>query len=165
MIRILMGINIINNGIFPFFFWRCSHLQLLVILAAAAFVNSPGEIFIADFCHSSQLSTKEFPGAPGASQLSPEGHAKNGGLPGVWEFGNANQDPGNLKDDPGSKINGGFPGVWEIRVRSLTLRARRPGKLSTGYPRDILSREFGSLSLVSLWLHYISYHTRVYITL
>jgi len=76
MIRILMGINIINNGIFPFFFWRCSHLQLLVILAAAAFVNSPGKIFIADFCHSSQLSTQEFPGAPGASQLSPEVHQK-----------------------------------------------------------------------------------------
>jgi len=57
MIRILMGININKNGIFPFFFWRCNHLQLLVILAADAVVNSPGEIFIADFCHSSQLST------------------------------------------------------------------------------------------------------------
>ena len=165
MIRILMGINIINNGIFPFFFWRCSHLQLLVILAAAAFVNSPGEIFIADFCHSSQLSTQEFPGAPGASQLSPEVHQKMADFREFGSLRNANQDPVNLKDDPGSKINGGFPGVWEIRVRSLTLRARRPGKLSTGYPRDILSREFGSLSLVSLWLHYISYHTRVYITL
>ena len=104
------------------------------IFITSAFVNTPGEIFIADFCHSSQLSTKEFPGAPGASQLSPEGHAKNGGLPGVWEFGNANQDPGNLKDDPGSKINGGFPGVWEIRVRSFVPRA--PGARES-YPQVI----------------------------
>jgi len=56
-----------------------------------------------------------------------------------------------MKQDPSSTINGCFPGVWEIRVRSLTLRAQRPGKLSTGYPRDKLSRgvwEFEPSSLV-----------------
>ena len=75
MIRILMGINIIKNGIFPFFL-DCSFTCILVILAAAAFVNSPGELFLAEFCHSSQLSTQGNPGAPGASQLSPEVHQK-----------------------------------------------------------------------------------------
>ena len=43
------------------------------IVISSGLVKSPGEIFIADFCHSSQLSTSEFPGRP--VRRSP--HAKN----------------------------------------------------------------------------------------
>ena len=51
-------------------------LQLLVILAAAAFVNSPGEKYLAEFCHSPDEIRGGNPGAPGASQHRPEGQQK-----------------------------------------------------------------------------------------
>jgi len=48
------------------------HLHLLVILGAAAFVNLPGEIFLAEFCHSEQLSTSEFYRARPVQPSSPK---------------------------------------------------------------------------------------------
>ena len=42
---------------------------------------------------------------------------------------NANHDPGNMKDDPGSKINGGFPGVWEIDISEFDATLPAPGKV------------------------------------
>ena len=86
--RILMGINNIKKCTFYFLFGDAVILHLLVIDAAAASVKGPGEIFIAEFCHSSQLSTQEFPGAlPGRSSsfLKPTKKWRTSGSLGAWD--------------------------------------------------------------------------------
>jgi len=72
-------------------------------------MRQPGlQIFLAE---NLSFYTKGTTGAPGASQSSPEVIQKMADFREFGSLRNANQDPGNLKGDPGSKINGGNPGV------------------------------------------------------
>ena len=153
-----MGININKNGIFPFFFWSCSYLQLLVIAAAAAFVKGPGEIFwrSSAILHSSQ--PKSFPARP----VRPSSVLKTTQkMADFREFGSlthaAKQDPGNLKQDPSSTINGGLPGVWEFDDWSFPAPSAPGRSYPQVIPATFCRREFGSLSLILLWSKYIFY--------
>ena len=106
------------------------------IFIAAAFVNTPGKINIADICHFS-LRTTALCRAPGAYRSVPK-VPKNGGLPGVWEFENSAARCGTTAMIPATK-NGGLQGVWEFELDKNT-RARpvTSSDLSTGYPQVIL---------------------------
>jgi len=112
------------------------------ISIASAFVNTPGKINIADFCHS---SLRRNPGAPGDPAQSCSPPKKNGGLPGVWEFEALCRAPcGTTAMIPATK-NGGLPGVWEFE---LDKNARAPGAPARTYPQvvhRISLGEFGSL--------------------
>ena len=90
MIRILMGINIIKNGIFPFFFWTAASPASPGYTGSFCVCQWPGRnIYRRVLPFFTALDSGVFPGAPGASQLSPEDHPINGGFPGDWEIGNA----------------------------------------------------------------------------
>jgi len=95
IIRILMGINSIKNGIFPFFFWTAASPASWLYLQLEALSTARAKYFGGVLRFPRSFGFGVFPGAPGAFQLSPEGHAKNGGLPGVWEFEN-HGNPGYL---------------------------------------------------------------------
>jgi len=86
------------------------------------------------FAENLTFYTKGNPGAPGASQSCPEVIQKMADFREFGSLRNANQDPGNLKGNPSSKINGGFPGVWEIDISEFAQQRRAPGAT---YPQVI----------------------------
>ena len=71
-----MGINNTKKCTFSFLLELQVELQVLVILGAASFVNSPGEIFWRSSAILQMRSVEENPGAPGESQHRPEGQQK-----------------------------------------------------------------------------------------
>ena len=95
---------------------------------------------------SSELHRRSFRSAPRYFQLSPEGHAKNGGLPGVWELGNA------LRSSPREHEAWSGPhNKWrkagslrDSRLEFVSCAQRAREKLSTGYPHLI---KVGSLGV------------------
>ena len=158
MIRILMGINIIKNGIFPFFLdcsstcisWLYWQLQCLSRSRAKNIWRSSAIL------HSSQ--PKSFPARP----VRPSSVLKTTQkMADFREFGSlthaAKQDPGNLKQDPSSTINGGLPGVWEFDDWSFPAPSAPGRSYPQVIPATFCRREFGSLSLILLWSKYIFY--------
>ena len=81
--RVSVVLLAVENALSSFLFLGLQSTAAHHISIAAAFVNTPGKINIADFCHS---SLRRNPGAPGDPAQSCSPPKKKGGLPGVWEF-------------------------------------------------------------------------------
>ena len=106
-----MCINTIKNSIFPFFFSTAASPASWLYLQLEALSTSRAKYFGGVLPFFTALDFGVSRRAPGAFQLSPEVIQKMADFREFGSLRNANQDPGNLKGDPGSKINGGNPGV------------------------------------------------------
>ena len=107
--------------------------------ASCCVCQQPGRNIFAEFCHSPVDGN---PGAPGATLTPVIDPIKNGGLPGDSEFEKPTPFlvPAARILNPGSRKMADFREFGRFATGVLSRGRPAPGNLSTGYPRDILSR-------------------------
>jgi len=115
-----MGINNIKKCTFSFLFLAAASPASWLYLQLEALSTARAKYFGGVLPFFTALDSGVFPGAPGATQLSPEIHQKSGGLPGVWEFDTrcARRAPGGLihrlSRDKMSREFGSLPNSLEV---------------------------------------------------